>query len=66
VILGATPRMAGWIPWQTDRPALSPGTLAQHHAILRGALKAAVLEGLVVRIAASLGVSVTSFGASVG
>jgi integrase len=37
-----------------DRPALSSGTLAQHHAILSGALKAAVLEGLVVRNVASL------------
>lgn len=33
---------------------LSVSTLAQHHAILHGALKAAVLEGLVLRNVASL------------
>jgi integrase len=33
---------------------LSPSTLAQHHAILHGALKAALLEGLVIRNVASL------------
>ncbi len=34
--------------------ALSPSTLAQHHAIIHGALKAATLEGLVARNVASL------------
>jgi len=33
---------------------LSPSTLAQHHAILHGALKAAMLDGLVARNVASL------------
>ena len=33
---------------------LSPSTLAQHHAIIHGALKAAVLDGLVTRNVASL------------
>jgi integrase len=40
--------------YYTDRPTLSSGTLAQHHAILSGALKAAVVEGLVTRNVASL------------
>jgi integrase len=40
--------------YHTDRARLAPGTLAQHHAILSGALKAAVLEGLVTRNVATL------------
>jgi integrase len=39
--------------YYTDQ-TLSSSTLAQHHAILHGALKAAVLEGLVLRNVASL------------
>jgi integrase len=40
--------------YYTEQTGLSSSTLAQHHAILHGALKAAVLEGLVVRNVASL------------
>ena len=39
--------------YYTDQ-TVSPSTLAQHHAILSGALKAAVLEGLVNRNVAPL------------
>lgn len=35
--------------YYTDQASLSPATLGQHHAILSGALKAAVLEGLVLK-----------------
>jgi integrase len=40
--------------YYTDQQKLSPATLAQHHAILSAALKAAVLDGLVTRNVASL------------
>lgn len=37
-----------------QRDTLAPATLAQHHAILTGALKAAMIEGLLIRNVASL------------
>lgn len=40
--------------YYTDSAALAGATLAQHHAILHGALKAAVLEGLLTRNVAAL------------
>jgi integrase len=40
--------------YYTDRAHLAPATLAQHHALVHGALSAAVLDGLVTRNAASL------------
>jgi integrase len=47
--------------YYTDGAALSSSTLAQHHAILHSALKAAVLEGLVSRNVASLVVGKPQF-----